>query len=243
MKMRPEKEFNQRELIKECQRRLRIIRARLRDMPMELKFAEGKIAKLPAHVSKMPQWAMTAAVLGSEGLTKPIAHLQPKPGHPYPVDNLIELLGYFEALVAYIERPPREVLEIEKDLPEIRKMQTDVSKQTAKAFLAFYRKIIPRRKRKVAAMPPWEVIIERRRRLLIGNQNFESADGTMRGFETYATRVPYMIWMFRHELEGHLTAPYVHGWLKRIHGESPSDKMVEAIVTKLRKPPDNLRQP
>lgn len=241
--MRPEEEFNQRELIKESQRRLRVLRARLHDMPIELKFAEGKLGTLPRHITQMPPWAVAAAISGAQGITKPIAHLEPKAGQPYAIEDLIELLGHFEAMVAYIERPPREVLEVENELPQLGALHRTVSRQTAKAFLAFCRKILPRRNRKKGMLPPWEVIVERRRRHLIGNQSFRNAEGEIRGFEHYATRIPYLIWMFRHELEGHFTAPYVHGWLKRHHGESPSDKMVEAIVTKLRKGPDKVGQP
>ncbi|MBL9216721.1 MAG: hypothetical protein JNG83_14685 [Opitutaceae bacterium] len=241
--MRPEQEFNRQELIKECQQRLRVLRARLRDMPVELRFAEGKLGALPAHITKMPQWAEAAAIAGAQVVTKPIAHLEPKAGQPYAIGDLMELLGHFEAMVAYIERPPREVLEVENELPQMGALQRAVSKQTAKAFLTFCRKILPRRSRRKGMLPSWEVIVERRRRLLLGNQSFQNEEGQIRGFEHYATRIPYLIWMFRHELEGHFTAPFVHGWLKRHHGESPSDKMVEAIITKLRKGPDKVGQP
>ena len=184
---------------------------------------------------------MVAARFASDGLTKPIKHLKPKPGQKYEVGDLIELTGHLEAMVAYVHNPSKEVRQQEEEVPQLESLRTPVAKQTEKSFRQFLRKIT--RDTKIqSVILPLEELIERTRRYYKGLKSF-STDGEIRGFETLSVRVYYLIWMFWHEFEGHFTAPYIHTWLKREVDESPSDKLVEAIVTKLRRVARKLRNP
>lgn len=84
-------------------------------MPIELRFAEGKISKLPDYIPALPKWAMVAARFAADGLYKPIKHLKPIPGQKYEVGDLIELMGHLEAMVAYVHNPSKEVRQLEEE--------------------------------------------------------------------------------------------------------------------------------
>ena len=240
--MQPAEEFNQLKLRKEVQRRLRCIKSRLHNMPIELAFAEGRLDRLPARIPEMPDWAKAAAISATVGLIKPIAHLQPKKGGKYEVGDLLELVGHFQALVSFMQNPSKEVSRKEKELPELAELRIPVAKQTGKMLGKFLGRIT-RHLNPKPLLPSPDELIERYERLSIGAKSFATPDGEIVGFKTLTTRVNYLIWMFRDEFAHQFNAPYIHAWLKREVGESPSDKLVEAIVTKLRKDSQPLGNP
>lgn len=240
--MQPAEEFNRLKLNREIQRRLRYVKARMRDMPIELRYVEGKIPDLPARIPPMPNWAKAAALAAEKGISKSIAHLQPKAGRPYKAGDLVELLGHMQALVTFMHTPSTEILDHEKELPELTQLRAPLCKQTARFMHRFLAKIAKRTKKKTP-LPSIEQLLEANRRFTLGLHSFATPEGDMKAVKSLTTRVHYLIWMFRSEFVHHFTAPYIHEWLSREAGESPSDKLVEAVVTKLRKDARKIANP
>lgn len=206
----------------------------MRDMPIELSYAERRRAELPKSVVMPTPWALAAARIASEGFLKPIKHLKPKDGQKYQAADLAELIAYYQAIVCFVNAPSKEIQKHEHDLPELARVRLPLAKQTAKGFLKFMNRL-KRGKKQQTLMPTAEQLIEFSQRQTKGLKAFATAEGELRGLELISTRLYYSIWMFWPLIEKRFNSPAIHHWFREELGESCSDKMVEAAVTRLRK--------
>lgn len=224
---------------REISRRIRLVKARMRDMPVELSFAEGRLAKLPRHLSMPPDWALASARLAAEAIMKPLAHLQPSEGRKYVPGDLFEILGVMEAIVSFVHYPTAEEREMTREVPEIEELKKPLFKQTEKMVVKFFGSL--KRRKGAAQIPTWEEYVEYRKRRQKGLDEFATPEGDLAGLESIRSQLYYVIWMFWPDLIGKFTAPEIHGWFRRQLGESTSDKTVETVVTRIRKEAKKLR--
>ncbi|MDQ5977972.1 MAG: hypothetical protein QG602_944 [Verrucomicrobiota bacterium] len=213
-------------------RRLRFIKKRLRDMPVELAFAEGKRTNLPTDIRQPTPLILAAARIAAEGIAKPIAHLDPRK-RKVEAGDMVELIGHFQAMVSYMSCPSPAMREQEMELPEMTALREPVAKKTLKGFQRCIARIIRRTSRK-AAVPPLEYLQEQQARYAKGLGSFARGDDVM-ALNHASTRICYVLWMFWEEIAAPVTAPSLHLWLRKNLGESVSDKSVEAILTRVRK--------
>lgn len=217
---------------REMNRRLRLVKRRLRDMPVELAFAEGKRGKLPADVRQPPPLILAAARIAAEGIAKPIAHLNPRE-HTINAGDLVELYGHFRAMVSFMSSPSHGMLEQERAVPEITALREPIAKKMLKRFHHYLRSISRRSNRK-APVPPLEVLQEIQARYAKGLDSFARA-GEVLVLKQATTRICYVLWMFWEEIGQPITAPSLQLWLRKNLGESISDKSFEAVLTRVRK--------
>ena len=219
---------------REINRRTRFVNARMWDMPIELSFAEGRLAKLPSYIVRPPDWALAASRLAKAAVLKPLAHLKPSEGRKYTRGDLWELVGAMEAIDNYVRYPTVEEREMAQEIPEIAELKKPLVKQTEKAVIKFFASLKRRCKVK-AQIPDWEEVVEYQKRQQKGQSEFATPDGQLAGLESTSSKLYYVIWMFWPELKGRFSAPEIHDWFRRQLGESTSDKTVEAVVTRIRK--------
>ena len=227
---------------REISRRVRFLKNRMRDMPIELSFATGKRATLPKNLAMPPDWALASARLASDGMNKPIEHLKPIKGRQYQPADLIELLGFYQSIVCYVNNPPKDMQEQQSDVPELRSVWAPLEKKVTRGFQKFILRLQRLTKIKYE-IPSSKQLIEVNERFGKGLGEFASADGEIRGLHSVSARLYYLIWMFWSHLEKRFNAPYIHSWFKRDFGEATSDKTVEAVVTRLRKEAIAREQP
>lgn len=148
--------------------------------------------------------------------------------------DIWELFGIFESMVCFVHNPPRETQEMESELPALAALRAPLAKTLAKKFQELLRRLSRKRDRKLS-IPTLEQLTMRRERLSQGTSAFVTADGEFPGMKTISARIYYLLWFLWPEIEHQFTAPFIHGWLVREHGLHASDKLVERIVTELRK--------
>jgi len=230
-------ELQRRRLINE---RLQFVMKRLREMPLELRFAAGKSEALPARASMPPAWALAAATEFDRHIAAPIAHLDPAKKN-WDAGDLAEFAGHVQAIACFISNWPRDVREMEQEVPEIAKLRKPVERQVERTFQKFVRRL--RRVKMIdAPVPPADILAALRTREAKGLGSF-SRDGELVALKRAQTRLCYGIWMFWPEFAKDFTAPRIHSWMKSELGESFGDKTVEAVVTKLRKESKRFVQP
>jgi hypothetical protein len=210
----------------------------MRAVPLEQSYVEGRLKIFPHHLPRPPDWALAAARIASKRIMAPIAHLKPKDGKQYSKGDLSELLGYGRMLISYVYYPTKEWEQTEKDLPGLAKVREPLKRKVDKLHRRlFCKKLTARDEARRREIPTREQIKEWSRRTKEGVDGFEDEKGEPRAMQTMLTRIYYYLWFFWPELEHRFTGPDIQDWLKADLDETPlpSDKTVEAIVTRLRK--------
>jgi hypothetical protein len=219
---------------RQINRRIRLVKTRMRDMPTESSYAEGRLAKLPPRVSRPPDWALAASRLATVAILKPLAHLKPKEGRKYGVGDLCEMIGVLEAVVSFVHHPTAGEREMVREVPVIAELKKPLLKQTSKIITKFFNSL-KRRSKGTVEIPTWEQVVEFQRRRLKGQSEFATPDGELVGFQATSAQLYFVIWMFWPDLVGKFTTPGIHDWFRSELGERTSDKTVEAVVTRIRK--------
>lgn len=222
-------------LRREFNRRIRFVKQRMREMPVELRFAQGKLNALPERITLPPEWALASARLWAVGFFRPMSELIPREGQKYDPLKLVEFTGCFHAMVSFVSHPSQALLDEEKELPvEITDMRLKLAGRLEKGFVHFVSRILAKLPR-IEGLPSAEqqkVVNERYNR---GLGAFRTRPDLIVGCMNSTVTLYHVIWMFWPSLKEHFTAPYIHSWFKRELGQSTSDKTVEAVVTSIHK--------
>ncbi|HVZ63211.1 MAG TPA: hypothetical protein VG936_01390 [Lacunisphaera sp.] len=194
---------------------MRIVKQRMRDMPVELKFAEGKLKELPHRILMPPDWALASARLWSTGFSKPMIDLMPKQGERYDPLNIVEFLGCFHSMVSFVSHPSQAQLEEEKALPvEVSEMRQQLSGKLEKSFCSFAVNLAKRLPKK-DGLPPADVQRLVNERYNKGLKAFRARRNDLTGFMNSTVTLYHVVWMFWPALKDNFTAPYIHSWFKR----------------------------
>ena len=233
--MRPEQEFNQRELRKEVQRRLRFIQTRIQQAPMELSFAVGRTAGLPKTMKLPPPWALESARETWRRVFAPLAKLESEVlSSASRSAKMWELFALFRSMASFIDTPSAVSRQEEHEFPELVTLRKSAAKQVSRKFLRHIT-TVEHKFNCEFPKPTHEELIEQATGMKRGVTGFLTSDDKLQRMKTATSQIYFLLWYFWPEFSGSLSNPQVHTWLAREHGLNPSDKLVEAILTSLRK--------
>lgn len=232
--MHPKRELKDRNTRREEQRRGRFLRMRLGDAPRELKFAQAKIASLPDGKKRPPDWAIAAARLSWKTGFGRLEKLNPSSREKFGIGEMWELFGVFRRLVSYVNRPPETGGRKESLSPG----QVFLGKYVAKSLARKFLKTISRFETNFQSgfqLPTEAELIEQTTRSQIGVEGHFGANGQPAGMKSKSARILFLLWIFWPVMEHRFNSPAIHLWLKTDCDETASDKLVEALVTALRR--------
>lgn len=240
--MHPKKGIQQLNLRREINRRLRFIKQRIPQTVFEHYFFHGKLPTLPDGMRTPPTWAREAANLAwIKGLGAQFARLRPEEIKRDPRGAVREVVAIHECLMAYISSPKleAELAEIgDKELIEIKKA---IWPDVGKTLLQHLKKLDSRLDE---LLPPasHEQLIAYRERELRATRAVHDDDWILSG-ETMTVKIAYAVWFFWPEWEAksRVTAVDLHTWLIKTLGLHTSQKLVEAVFTKIRMRPRNAK--
>lgn len=239
--MHPKKNLHHLNLRRELTRRLRFIKQRIPETVVEYWFFAGKLPALPDGMKSPPSWAREAANLfWLKGLGARFAHITPEEIKRDPRGAVREITAIHECLMAYISSPKldAELAEIgDQDLVEIKKaMWPDVGR----SLLQHLKKLDGRLDE---LLPPasHEQLIEYRERELKTTRAIKLNEDDWPASETMTVKIAYAVWFFWPEWDAksRVTAVDLHKWLSKTLGLHTSQKLVEAVFTKIRMRPRN----
>jgi len=234
--MYPKKRIQQLNLRRDLNRRLRFVKQRIGETVIEHHFFRGAIPTMPNGLRIPPPWARNAANEGwTRGFGAVFDRITPEEIQRDPRGAVREITAIHESLMAYISSPKldEEIGEIgDTELAEIKKaIWPDVGKillQNLKKLDARLDELLP---------PATHAqLIEYHSRELRATKAVGVGDELIFGGKTMTAKICYIIWFFWPELEAkrQMTAGDLHTWLKTALGIFASQKLVEAIFTRLR---------
>lgn len=220
---------------REANRRIRLMKERMYAMPVELSYAQGKMAKLPRGMVIPPAWALRSACRAWDVGFRSVRKVMPEEGKPLDEGAIFELIGLFESMVCFMNHPAGSVAEVESDVPEMAGVRKPFAKGLAKRFRVLM-KILKRGTGRDVAVPPLKDLVEREARYRAGLTGFITPEGDLPGLRTLTAQIYHVVWLLWPEIKKDFTAPWLHGFLATECGISASDKLVEKIVTDIRRP-------
>lgn len=232
--MRTKRDLVELNWARELHLRLRFVEKRLGETVIELKLARGMASELPEGMQRPPDWALVAAQMAWETGFKRLSELDPRGSASIDADGARELLGTFLSLLSYVQKPPVALSSEPGDASALVMLRRSAGKQISREFIKYLRKLAKATKRKFE-VPSLGELAEFNRRYSAGLSGFATPKGDLVGMRTATARIYFLLWFFWPKLKRDLDGPYVHDWLRNEQGESVSDKLVEAILTRLRK--------
>ena len=234
--MRPEQEFNRRELRKEMQNRLRFLQDRIRVTPIELAYALGRTAALPSGMKLPPRWALEAARVTWARVFAPLAELEAEVSSgKINAVRMWELFAQFRSMVSYLDSPSAEILQKEKELPALVALRKTAATQISKDFLRYIQRV-ERNFRCNLPNPTLEELADHAAGTEKGHDSFVTTKGELPAMKTATSQIYYLLWFYWPKRASTLgTTPEVHTWLTRQHGVICGDDLVGGILTVLNK--------
>lgn len=234
--MYPKKRIQQLNLRRDLNRRLRFVKQRIVETVIEHHFFRGAIPTMPNGLRIPPPWARNAAnEAWTRGLGAVFDRITPEEIRRDPRGAVREIRAIHESLMAYISSPKleAEMREIgDKELAEIREA---IWPDIGKSLLQNLKKLDARLD---DLLPPatHAQLIEYQGRESRATRAMNLAEDSILGGKTMTANICYIVWFFWPEFEAkqHMTAGDLHTWLKSTLGIFASQKLVEAIFTRLR---------
>jgi hypothetical protein len=237
--MRSKKELNALNRRREINRRLTFVKKRMDAAPVELAFAFGRLEKMPAHSSVPPDLALAAARLSWKTGFGPLAKITGDAREKLKGRDVWEIFGMYRAMYAFAhDRITAACPGSEKWA--LAQLKRHVARGLSKSFLRWLGKLEARFKISVPA-PSLEALIEQGQRSTAGLSSFVTPAGEMPTMKTATARIYHNWWFFWPSLEGRWTAPALHSWLAQELDERVSDKLVERLLTSLRREAERIR--
>lgn len=206
---------------------------RFEAMDAELRLALGEIQALPIGLVTPPGWAVASARLAWKTGFSKLEELENRPQGP-ALGDLWEVIGILRQCNALVKRPKAKILRDEMELPVLRKLRNAAIRKIPKEALKAAARI--ERKFSTGGLPlPPEQLQEQAARMKNGIEDHISADGQCRGHRTMTAQICFLIWLFWPRIETRFSAPEIQEWLLNEFGLRPSDKLVESILTSLRR--------
>jgi hypothetical protein len=203
---------------------------------IEHRFVFKKIRSLPRGMKVPPKWAQQAARLAWEtGFGAPFKDLTPDQVKKDPRGCLKELIGIYEGLLAYVSNPGIEVPKIPGAAKAVKDVRKFAGSMVQKGYLK-YLKALEEATDRILPPPTNKELIECGKRYVRGLGSFMSPDGEFQHGRTATSKIYYLIWFSWPELEmkKELRAEDLRNWLAHQYRLFASQKLVEAIYTKLK---------
>lgn len=232
--MDPKQQMNEEKRRREVQTRLQFVKTRMPETVAELSVAKGRMLSLPKGQIMPPPWALAAARMAWETGFARLAKEIPDDSKAQTQGDVWELFAIYLRLVSFVQNPPMRTRIEEKQNKGLIVLRKSATKHVAKRFLKYIQKLERKFECKIP-VPTLDELVEYESRSHLGSTKFVSPEDELVGLRTTTARIYYLLWFFWPMLVQRFNAPSIWEWLRTEYGETPSEKLVEAIVTTLRK--------